>query len=244
MTAERFDPRAKLALAIGIVLAGFATGTVTGQLLLVGALLGVVVLGPVALRTWARTLAPLGLLLVLLVVLNTLFYASGPAWVAVPIGPVRLAITPGGVETAVLISLRLLLVAGAATWFALGTTAERFEAGLVSLGVPWRAAFLLSLTVGLIPRLRGRFRAIEESRRTRGADLSGGPIARIRTRIPMLVPFLATVIREGFDLSSALTARGFENQGPRTSITTVAHRPADAVLYVLAVGFVLAGLAL
>ncbi|MFP4529757.1 MAG: energy-coupling factor transporter transmembrane component T [Halodesulfurarchaeum sp.] len=240
MTGPRYDPRAKLALAVGFVLAGFLTGSIGGQLQLLGLFVVIVaVLDEVSLREWVRALAPLGVLVLLIVVLNSIFYASGPAWVSVPIGPVELALTPDGVETAVLIAVRLVLVAGAAAWFALGTETERFEAALGKLGVPWSVAFLLSLTVGLVPELRRRFRRIEDAQRSRGLDLSGGPIARTRARVPMLVPFFVAIIRYGYELSMALSARGFDEAGPRTSITTVAHRPVDGGLYLVAVGVVL-----
>lgn len=235
----RFDPRAKLALAVGFVLAGFLTGSIRSQLLLLSLLTVLIwVLGEVAVAEWVRSLAPLGVLVVLLLVVNSIFYASGPAWVSVPLGPFELALTPGGVETAVLIAVRLVLVAGAAAWFALGTETERFEAALAGVGIPWSFAFLLSLTIGLVPQLRTRFRRIEDSQRSRGLDLSGGPISRARARIPMLVPFLVATIRYGYELSTALTARGFDEPGPRTSITTVEHGPLDVGLYLLALGVV------
>lgn len=237
--ADRFDPRSKLALAVGVVLAGFLTGSIGGQLVLLGAVAAfVAVLGPVGLGDWLRALAPLSVLVVLLIVVNSVFYASGPAWVALPIGPVTLSLTPAGVERALFIAARLVLVAGAALWFALGTETERFEAALTKLGVPWSVAFTLSLTVGLVPELRARFRTIEESQRSRGLDLTGGPIARTRARIPMLLPFLAATIRSGYDLSTALSTRGFDEPGPRTSITTVEHGPADLGLYLLAAAVV------
>ncbi|MDZ7849587.1 MAG: energy-coupling factor transporter transmembrane component T [Halodesulfurarchaeum sp.] len=243
--APRFDPRAKLALTIGFVLAALLTGSIRGQLVLLGLFVVVVaVLGDVSLREWASALAPLSVLVLLILVLNSVFYASGPAWVSVPIGPVELSLTPGGVETAVLIAVRLVLVAGAAAWFALGTETERFEAALGELGVPWSVAFLLSLTVGLVPELRRRFRRIEDAQRSRGLDLSGGPITRTRARIPMLVPFFVATIRYGYELSTALTARGFDEPGPRTSITTVEHGSADLVLYFLAVAVVVGAVVL
>jgi energy-coupling factor transport system permease protein len=240
-----FDPRAKLAVALTVVLASFLIGSIRGQLLLFGSfLLIVAAVREVPVRRWLKTLRPLGLLVAVLLVLNTLFYASGPAVFAVPIGPVSLSVTEGGFLRAVFIATRLVVIASAGAWFALATEPERFEAALVTLGVPWSFAFLLSLTAGLVPRMQERFRVIEESQRSRGLDLSGGPIAKIRARIPMLVPFMAATIRSGYALSTALSARGFDEPGPRTSITTVEHGPADLGLYLLAVGLLAGGLLL
>ncbi|MFB6086160.1 MAG: energy-coupling factor transporter transmembrane component T [Halodesulfurarchaeum sp.] len=237
--APRFDPRAKFALASGFVLASFLAGSIPSQLVLLSLFVGlVVVLREVSLGEWLSALAPIGVLVVLIVGINSIFYASGPAWISVPVGPVRLALTPAGVRRALLIAVRLVVVAGAAAWFALGTETDRFEAALAGIGVPWSFAFLLSLTIGLVPVLRRRFRRIEDAQRSRGLDLSGGPIARTRARIPMLVPFLVATIRYGYELSTALRARGFDEPGPRTSITTVEHGPIDLGLYLLAVGVV------
>ena len=234
---RRFDPRAKLAVAFAVVLASFLTATVLGELVLFGSfVLIVAVLGEVSVREWLRTLKPLGLLVVILVVLNTFFYAAGPALFAIPVGPWALSLTEAGLHRAVFIASRLVLIASAGTWFALATDTERFEVALADLGVPWSFAFLLSLTAGLVPQLRERFRTIEESQVSRGLDLSGGPLSRIRARIPMLIPFLVATIRSGYDLSTALEARGFDESGPRTSITTVDHDRADLALYLLAIG--------
>ena len=238
----RFDPRAKLAVALAVVIASFLTGSIRGELVLFGTfVLIVATLREVPVRRWLWTLRPLGLLVVILVVLNTVFYASGPALFAVPVGPITLSLTEAGFLQAVFIATRLVLIASAGAWFALATETERFEVALVSLGVPWAFAFLLSLTAGLVPQMRDRFRVIKESQRSRGLDLSGGPISKIRARVPMLVPFLVATIRSGYDLSTALSARGFDEPGPRTSITTIQHGPADLGLYLLAVSVIVLG---
>lgn len=239
MTRPRFDPRAKLAVALAFVIAGFGTGTITGQLgLLAGFVLVVAVLNEVGVVSWLRALKPLWLLVLILLVLDTLFYAAGPAWFAVPVGPVTLSLTEAGLLTALLIVTRLVLIAGAAAWFGLATETERFEVALTDIGVPWSFAFLLSLTAGLVPQMRERFQTIEDSQVSRGLDLSGGPVSRAKARLPMLIPFLVATIRYGYELSTALTARGFDEPGPRTSITTVEHGPLDVGLYLLAIGVV------
>ncbi len=234
---ERFDPRAKLALVVAFVIAAFLTGAIRSQLILLG-LFAVIVLvtDEVGGTEWVRSLAPLAVLVVFLIGINTVFYASGPAWIAVPIGPVELSLTAGGLQTAGLIAVRLVLVASVAAWFSQGTETGRFEAALTQSGVPWRFAFMLSLTIRLVPELKRRFQAIEDSQRSRGLDFSGGPIARTRARIPMLIPFFVATIRAGYELSTALRARGFDEPGPRTSITTVRHRWIDIGLYLLGAG--------
>lgn len=236
MTPEpEYDPRAKLALVVSVTVAALTNGSLPQVTVLLGALVAfVVVTGALPVHTWLRILKPVMYLVPVLVVLNSFFYAGGAVWGAINIGPVRLALTAGGLETAVLIGFRLLGIAGAAAWFAGTTEAEEFELALTRLGVPWSFAFLLSLTLRLVPEMRQRFQVIEDAQRSRGADLSGGPIDRIRARIPMVLPFLVAVIRYGFELSEVLTARGFDDIEDRTSLIQIEHRPADYVLYIVA----------
>lgn len=240
-----FDPRSKLALVVSVVLVALATGRIDRLAILVGLfVLFVALTGGIGLTSWLRSLTPIFLLVPFLLVLNTVFYASGVAWWSVPVGPFELAVTSGGFATAVLIAVRLLLIAGVASWFAGTTGAEEFEAALVRLGIPWSIGFLLSLTLRLVPAMRRRFRVIEEAQRSRGLELGGNPVSRARARIPMLLPFFAAVIRYGYDLSEALTARGFDAVEDRTSLVRIHHRPADFALYVLSLVLLVAAVLL
>ncbi len=236
-----FDPRSKLALVVSVVIAALVAGGVARISVLLGLfVVFVAVTGGMGVFAWARSLKPILYLLPILLVLNTVFYAGGQVYWAVPLGPINLAVTAGGIETAVLIAVRLLLIAGVAAWFAGTTAAEAFEVGLVTLGIPWSFAFLLSLTLRLVPEMRRRFQVIEDAQRSRGLDLSGGPVARVRARVPMLLPFFVAVIRYGYELSEALTARGFDSIDERTSLVRIGHGPADYGVYLLAVTLVVA----
>lgn len=235
------DPRSKLAFAGTVAALAVAIprlGSLAGLALVVTLVVG---LGRgLGVREWLGRLAPFTLLVPLIFVLNALFYGGGDVLWRAPLVPV--AITTGGIETSTLIAARLLVVASAASWFAATTDPVEFEVALSSLGIPWRFAFVLSLTLRLVPEMRARFRTIEEAQRSRGLTIEGGPVARVRARIPMLVPFLASVARYGFELSDALVVRGFDRPGERTHVVRPTHGRADYVLYVasalLAVAFV------
>lgn len=233
---ESLDPRSKLALTIAVVITSVAAGSWKPLVGLFGFVLVVVVVGrDYGLTAWIHSLRPILYILPLLMVLNTLFYFGGePIW-AITVRGYPVGLTTGGLATASLIAIRLIVIAGVAAWFAGTTDAETFEAALGSVGVPWSIAFLLSLSIRLVPTMRRRFTVIEEAQRSRGLDRSGGPIETARDRIPMFVPFLSAIIRYGYELSDALTARGFESIGDRTSLVEVRHNRVDYVVYVVAV---------
>lgn len=230
------DPRSKLALTTAVVLAAVAADAWGPLVALLAFVVGFVALGrgygPVAL---VRAMAPILYILPLLLVLNTLFYAGGEAIWAVPVAGRPVGVTTGGLSTAVLIAFRLLVIAAVAAWFAGTTGAEEFEVALGQLGVPWTVAFLFSLSVRLVPTMRRRFALIEEAQRARGLSFEGGPLETARARVPTFVPFLTAVIRYGYDLSDALTARGFDRVQERTSLVAIRHGPADYAIDLLAI---------
>lgn len=231
------DPRPKGALALAVVVVAMVLPHPVPLVALAGVLVTFVATGGARLfKRWLGFLSAFVVLLPLILVLNAFFYSGGTVLWRLPVVP--LTLTTGGLETSAVIALRLVVIAGAAAWFAETTDAEAFEVALSKLGVPWRLAFLGSLTVRLVPSLRARFRSIERAQRARGLEFEGGPLKRAKARIPMLVPFLAAVIEDGFALGEALRVRDFDRANRRTYAVTVSHRPADVGLYLVAIALV------
>lgn len=239
MFAHRdLDPRSKLAFTL--VVSGLAIsmprfaplGVVAGAVVLLvaaGRGLGV--------RSWLGFLSSLRVLVPAIFVLNLLFYADGRTLWQSPVGPLR--ITVGGLETSTLIIVRLLIIAGVAVWFARTTDAEAMEVALVRLRVPWPLAFVLSLSLQLVPEMRERFLTVEDAQRSRGLELKGGPIRQARARVPMLLPFFVSIIEYGYELADALVVRDFGNTAARTSVVRLEYGRADFALYGTSVALLL-----
>lgn len=229
---RHLDPRSKLAFVVPAFLLGAVADRIVGLLALGSLMAAFVVVGrDLGLREWIGALSPFRYLIPIILVLNSVFYGGGEVLAALPLGVVRVTLTAGGILTAVLIALRLLVLASIAAWFGLTTDATEFERGLTLVGVPWRLAFVGSLTLRLVPEMRARFRNIEDAQRARGLEISGGPIARARARLPMLVPFLASIVQYGYDLSDALAVRDFERSDARTSLIELGYGRADYALF-------------
>lgn len=238
---RRLDPRAKLALTVAVSVAAVALPRLDA---LAG--LGLVVVVVVAVgrglsvRAWVGLLAPFKVLVPVILVLNAFFYGGGAVLWEINLFVLPLRLTTGGIEASLVIAARLLVIAGVAAWFAASTDAEAFEVALVRLGVPWTLAFLLSLTVRLVPELRARYRTIDEAQRARGLSFEGGPLARARARLPVFIPFFVAVVRYGYDLGEALQVRDFGRADRRTYQLALSFGRADA-LFSLFAGAVLIG---
>jgi energy-coupling factor transport system permease protein len=82
---------------------------------------------------------------------------------------------------------------------------------------------------------------VAEAQRSRGLDTeSGGPLARLRTYVPLLVPIFLHTLRNTDQLAKALESRGFGARRERTSLLTIGFHGRDAVA--LVAGLVVLGL--
>ncbi len=222
------DPRSKLVFVLGVAIVTLAVPTVQSLGILAGVVILVLAFGRgYGLADVARSLSPLRVLIPIILVLNSFFYVGGTVLWSVDLGLFPLALSTGGLTTSAVIAGRLLILAGVAAWFATTTETEAFEVALVRVGIPWPFAFMISLTLRLIPELRSRFRRIEDAQRARGLTFEGGPLARARRRIPMLIPFLAAAIRYGNDLGDALTVRDFGRSRHRTYTVSITFNTVD-----------------
>ncbi|MFP4589290.1 MAG: energy-coupling factor transporter transmembrane component T [Candidatus Acetothermia bacterium] len=159
-------------------------------------------------------LAPFRYLIPILFLLNSIFYASGQGLWSVPLLPLQF--TEGGLVRATIISLRLVGVAAVSLWFARATEAEELELALAELGLSWKLAFVFSLTLRLVPEFKSRFKQIKRSQVSRGLKIEGPPWKRIKAQLPMITPFLAALIRYGYQLGESLKARGFDSGKNKT----------------------------
>lgn len=227
------DPRAKLALTSAIAITTLLVPDLRA-LGLLALILTIVVLTAhdYSVMVWLYSLSPFKYLIPIILVLNAIFYNGGTPLASWSLVWIDLTVTTGGLYVSGVIAGRLLVIAAAAAWFSATTDPELFEAALVRLGIPWSFAFLCSLTLRLVPELRNRFRMIEEAQYARGLSTEGGPIRRVRSKIPMLIPFFVSVIQYGYELSEALTVRKYGASPTRSSIIELQHHPNDYVLYI------------
>jgi energy-coupling factor transporter transmembrane protein EcfT len=118
-------------------------------------------------------------------------------------------------DLAAIITLRLILLAGAFALFFATTTPAELRLALEWLRVPYRYAFSLSLAFQSVGLLDDEWRAIREAQRARGAwsqptgwrDLA----ARVRDLVALAVPAVVLTTRRAWAMTEAAYARGFDS---------------------------------
>lgn len=115
------------------------------------------------------------------------------------------------------VGLRLVSWSAAGLAFMAVTPVEEMTWALHRLGLPYPAAFGLSMSVRLAGQFTDTARTVSQAQEVRGLDLrSGGLLARTRKAAPMIVPLLVLALRRVNRMAMAMESRGY-GAGRRTS---------------------------
>jgi len=118
-------------------------------------------------------------------------------------------------DLAVIITLRLSLLAGAFALFFSTTTPSELRLALEWMRVPYRYAFSLSAAFQSVGLLDDEWRAIREAQQARGAwtpptgwrDL----VEKVRDLVALAVPAIVMTTRRAWSMTEAAYARGFDS---------------------------------
>ena len=202
---RRFDPRAKLALCLCTSL----------MVMLPLERLALFSLLYVLLLAWARLLRP----------------AAAQVWRMRWILLVLFAVDWWlvGLDLAVIITLRLALLAGVFALLFSTTTVTEFRLALERLRLPYRYAFSLGLAFQSLSLLDDEWRAIREAQRVRGVllELRGwrALLHQARDMVALTVPAVVLTTRRAWAITEAAYARGFDapHRQPYQSLVMRVH---------------------
>lgn len=248
---HRLEARAKMALMASLTILLFASDSFWGL-----ALGAIVIAAGIASSRIPPRLALRGIRAISFLLAFTLLAHSlrwNPATVTlVRVGP--LGIDPEGLLTGVFFALRIVLLVVGTSLLTLTTSPveltdalERLMAPLAILRVPvGELAMMLTIALRFIPTTAEEAEKIIVAQSARGARFGeGGPIARARAYVPVLVPLFVNLFRRADELATAMEARCYRGGQNRTRLHESVLRVADwAVIVVGAVTMIAAGLVL
>ncbi|MCL2271576.1 MAG: energy-coupling factor transporter transmembrane protein EcfT [Treponema sp.] len=116
------------------------------------------------------------------------------------------------------IFLKYLTIIPPAIILMVTTHPSEFASSLNKIGVPYTAAFAVSLTLRYIPDVQRDFEAIYQSQQARGLELSGKAslLKRIKRTVPLLMPLIFSSLEHIDVISRAMELRGFGKNKKRT----------------------------
>ncbi len=177
-------------------------------------------------QVW-RALLPL---LTLVLLLRPLFDRAGQP-VLLDLGPLRL--TSPALFRGTAAALRLAALSFAVFGW-LATTPERdLVRSLVRLGLPHGWGVAVAIGLRAIPTLAARFAAISEAQQSRGLDLGGTSVQRLRAKLPILVATVVAAIRTADQMGATVAAQAYGAHRRPTAVRDLRMRPVDWLILAL-----------
>ena len=197
---HRLDPRAKILLTVGFIVAVFLVGSLPGYIPIVLFLVLVVRLSRLPVNMMLRSLKPLRILLVFTFVLN-MFFGTGERELF-RLG--FIVVKEDGLMNAVRFSARLIFLVVGSSVLTLTTAPVTLTDGLERLASPLKRigfpahemAMMMTIALRFIPTLTEEADKIMKAQSARGADFTSGNLKqRATAMIPLLVPLFVSAFR-------------------------------------------------
>lgn len=231
---HRIDPRAKIIwmLAMMALLAFSLDPIIYAGLTLY--LLILLIISRLPMSNLLPALKSFLLLFLITFVLHVLFAPGGGDVYFTMVG---IEVTSIGIENGLLYSYRILLFLMVGTVANLTTSPVMMTEGFLRLLKPLRAlripiteiSMMVFIALRFIPVLTDEARAIRAAQIARGLSQGKGPVARVKSVIPLLLPLLLGAVRRAEHLALAIESRGYRKGVMRTSLHVPMFRGADAV---------------
>lgn len=204
----RVNPVAKLAAALILMLALFASLDGVTALVVLAGLIALLPISGLSVSTLVSRAWLIGLGAVSIGLVNVLFAAEQIGPTVIAIGPVRI-----GSETLVdglglmcrLVAIALAGVLATAT----SQPTDLADALVQQLRVSPRFAVGALAAMRLIPLMAAEWQTIAMARRARGVDAGRSPLAAARLFAGQLLALLVGAVRRGSRMALAMEARGF-----------------------------------
>ena len=204
---HRLDPRMKIILVFLYIVAVFFVNAYLPFGLLALYLLFVIRTSEIPLGMVLRGLKPLRFILIITFIINLFFTPGESLW-----SYGFLKISQEGVQQAVFMAIRLVLLVVGTSLLTLTTSPIELTDGLEKLLSPLKVvglpahelAMMMTIALRFIPTLIDETDKIMKAQMARGADFeSGNVLSRAKNLVPLLVPLFVNALRRAEELANA-----------------------------------------
>ena len=182
----------------------------------------------VSLKTYVKRLFfSLFWLLLAIFIVQSIFLPSGEVLFKIGI----ISVYKEGLFKAVILTSRI-------TAF-VSTPAKEFTIALEKKGLNPKAAFILLLSLQMIPEMTKQANVIMNSQKARGVETEGNILVRAKALIPVFIPLVLSSIVNTEEKAITLEARGFSIGEKRTILDDIKETENDKKIKILLVIFLI-----
>ena len=239
---HKMDPRMKLLLNLTFIVMIFVCSNFYALGLMVLALIIMVKVSKVPLKTILKGIKPVLVIIIITAVLNLFYLKDGKMlfqWKFIHI-------TTAGVYTASFMVIRILALIVASSLLTYTTSPTLITDALERMLSPIKfmrsgvhtIAMMMTIALRYIPTLIDEFDKITSAQKARGADLETGNLReRTKALIPIFIPLFVTSFRRAYELAFAMECRCYHGYKGRTRMKQMKVKKRDyiALIYIVAV---------
>ena len=116
-----------------------------------------------------------------------------------------------GVAYGLLVAARIMIILMASLLFLFSTSISTISRALFLSNLPSALSYLLISPIFLLPGFIDRIQHIRESQQSRGLEVEGNILVRIRAIFPLVAPLILGSIMETENMALALETRAFNS---------------------------------
>lgn len=230
---HRIDARIKLTLGIAFIVALLCGHTFASLGIAAAFVFLTYVLARIPAGKALRSLAPLMVIVLIVVVLNLFTQQGGETLVQLGI----FRISMGGVQAAGFMGVRLTVMMLGMSLITLTTPSielsEAFEkmlAPFARFGLPaHELGMIMGIALRFMPQFATELATVYHAQVSRGARLSNSPVHGVRMVSSLMIPLFASVFRHAETLSFAMDARCYHGGEGRTHLRPMKLTALDAI---------------
>ena len=234
---HKLDPRTKIMGTILFIISVFM-GRAVAAYIAAGLLLGLVIkISTVPFSFMVRGLKAVFATLLFPVLINMFFI---PGTVILDFGFAD--ISREGLQTAVLMAVRLVFLILGSSLLTLTTTPNQLTDGMEKLLSPLKRirvpvheiAMMMSIALRFIPILTEELDKIMKAQMARGAEYDQGNLLnKMKSLVPILVPLFLSSVRRANDLAMAMESRCYRGGEGRTKMKPLVYEKRDYISYIV-----------
>ena len=236
---HKLDPRIKIIATLLFIIELFIVDNFIG-FLIAGIVLGILIaVSKVPVSYIMRGLKPILLILIFTFALNMFMVDGRILWQWK-----FLKITAEGLEVAVFMAIRLVLLLMGSSMLTLCTRPLALTDGIERLLSPFKKiglpahdiAMMMTIALRFIPTLIEETDKIMNAQKARGAQLDSGNLRqRVKALIPVLIPLFISAFRRADELAMAMECRCYHGGEGRTRLKQLHMHRSDILIAVVAV---------
>ena len=190
----------------------------------------------VSLKTYVkRIFFSLFWLLIAIFIIQSIFLPSGEVLLKVGI----ISVYKEGLFKAIILTSRITAFVSILTLLILITPAKDFTIALEKKGLNPKAAFILLLSLQMIPEMKKQANIIMNSQKSRGVETEGNILVRAKALIPVFIPLVLSSIVNTEEKAITLEARGFSIGEKRTILDDIKETEYDKKVKIFLVVFLI-----